>query len=494
MHFTVEGAPGAGPMPDGVTEESVREALVRHFGHRDLRPAQRPAVRAILAGRDLLAVLPTGSGKSLCFQLPALIRPGLTLVVSPLVSLMDDQVEKLAPAGIPAAALHSGQSRPRRCAAESALDAGELRLLYVSPERLWSPGFASRLDAMELERVVVDEAHCISEWGHDFRPAYRRIGAFVRRKGRPPLASFTATATPRTRRDIRRSLDLRRPVEIRAGVDRPNLRYEVGDRADLVSAAAGVVQAVRTARGAAIVYAGTRRRTERMAAYLRRRGVASEAYHAGLGGSRRSRVQERFLGGRLRVVCATTAFGMGVDHGSVRLVCHLGRPASLEGYVQEAGRAGRDGDPSRCLLIPLEGDASLRRTLTRCSWPRPRSVRRVWRVLQEDRDLSEGELGRRLRGRVAGPERAGAIRVLALHGLVSVREGPEPSAGRRIRRRSSRDLEEIDPGELRRGRRRASCRYRAVLRYARGRRCRRAMIADYFGEARPACSGCDRCR
>ncbi len=473
--------------------EAVRTTLVETFGHRRLRPAQRPAVRAVLDGRDLLAVLPTGSGKSLCFQLPALLLPGLTLVVSPLVSLMDDQVEKLRSLGIDAAALHSALRRSSRRDVGRALADGRLRLLYVSPERLWSDDFASRLAGARPGRVVVDEAHCISEWGHDFRPAYRRIGAFLRRIGRPPVAAFTATATPRTRADVRSSLGLRDPVEVLAPVDRPNLRYEVTGSADLLTAASRAAEAVRRARGASIVYAGTRRRTERMAAYLRRRGLPAAAYHAGLAAAERSAVQERFLGRELRAVCATTAFGMGVDHAGVRLVCHLGRPASLEGYVQEAGRAGRDGDPARCLLIPLEGDASLHAILRRCSWPRPSSVRRVWNALADGRPLTEAELGRRLRGRVSEPEREGAIRVLALHGLVSLREGGHRSGGRRLEKRTGARLESLDRRGLRRGRRRARRRFRAVVRYARARRCRRAVIAKYFGETSPRCAGCDRC-
>ena len=469
------------------------EVLRRRFDHDALRPAQRPAVEAMLAGRELLAVLPTGSGKSLCFQLPALLRPGLTLVVSPLVSLMEDQVGTLTRRRIPAAALHSALGRRRRREVERRLARGDLSLLYVAPERLATAAFLDRLAGNRVDRLVVDEAHCISEWGHDFRPAYRRIGRAARRLGRPPVAAFTATATPGTRQDIERSLGLRRPVRVVGSVDRPNLRYGVGEVGSLVEAAEIAARETRRSGGAAILYAGTRRRTERLAAFLRRRGVRAGAYHAGLTAGERKDVQEAFLLGELRAVCATTAFGMGVDHASVRLVCHVGMPSTLEGYVQEAGRGGRDGAPARCILLPLTEDHRLQRRLAACSWPRPSSVRRMWGALVPGRAVPESELARRLGCRVSGPEREGAIRVLALQGLISVRRADPGRDERRILRRPDRRLEALEPGLLRRGRRRARNRYRAVRRYVRARRCRRAVIARYFGETPPACAGCDRC-
>jgi ATP-dependent DNA helicase RecQ len=353
-----------------VPRPSVDEALRRLYGYGEFRRLQRPVVQAMLAGRDVLAVLPTGAGKSLCFQLPALIGDGLTLVTSPLISLMQDQVAALRRRGHPAAAITSASSASARRRSLTALSEGRLRLLYVSPEMLWSSRFRVAWGGRTPARLVVDEAHCISEWGHDFRPSYRRIGDFARLAGRPPIAAFTATATPRTRGDIERSLGLSDPFRVVAPVDRRNIRWEVrragsrGQALDLTGAA--VRGALRSSPGgAAIVYVPTRAFAALAARSLCRLGVRAAYYHAGLDGSARQAVQERFLAGDLRVVCATNAFGMGIDHPHVRLVCHCGMPGALEAYVQEAGRGGRDGGPAHALLIRTPRDRRLQLSLIR---------------------------------------------------------------------------------------------------------------------------------
>lgn len=349
----------------GLTEAEC--VLRRRFGHAGFRAGQRPVIRAMLAGRDVLAVLPTGSGKSLCFQIPALLGPGLTLVVSPLISLMEDQVGRLVRNGVPAAALTSADSAAARRSVLGRLARSELSLLYVSPERLLSPALRPFLTRLRVDRLAVDEAHCISEWGHDFRPSYRRIPEIFRFIGDPPVAALTATAAPHTTADIERCLGLRDPVLVRSPVDRPNLRWEVTRAASLARGMRTLLDAVRSRPGSAIAYTLTRYRAARVAAALRARGVPAEPYHAGMSPEARREVQKAFFSGRIRVVCATSAFGMGIDHDGVRGVYHLGMPGSLEAYVQEAGRAGRDDGPARCLLIALPDDLDLHHSRIRAS-------------------------------------------------------------------------------------------------------------------------------
>jgi len=303
----------------------------------------------------VLAVLPTGFGKSVCFQVPALLDGGTTAVVSPLISLIEDQVAGARSRGIAARAWTSVTGAGERAVLWRELREGSLRLLYVSPERLEHRAARRLLAAIRPRRLVVDEAHCVTEWGHEFRPAYRRIGLAHRAFGAPPILALTATATARTRRDIERSLGLREPVRVLLPVDRSNLLVAVRVAGDIGDALVELVAALRHAGGAAIVYARTRERSARLAIALSRRGLPAAAYHAGLPAERRRWVQRRFLEGRLRVVCATSAFGMGIDHPRVRFVGHLGAPPSLEDYVQECGRAGRDGRPGRCVLWWIDG-------------------------------------------------------------------------------------------------------------------------------------------
>jgi ATP-dependent DNA helicase RecQ len=330
--------------------------LARHFGHAAFRPGQEEIVRAVLAGRDVLAVMPTGSGKSLGYQLPAVILPGLTLVVSPLIALMKDQVDELNRKGIRAAALHSLASPADRRAAIIDASNGALRLLYVAPERFASQSFLRDLAGLRLSRFAVDEAHCVSEWGHDFRPDYRRLAeaaAKCRRadgaQGRPPIIAFTATATPEVREDIVTLLGLTEPEVFVAGFDRPNLFFDVRRVSGELEKRALLPELVGGRR--ALIYAATRKSTERAADALRAAGTDAEAYHAGLDEIERSRVQNGFAAGRIRVVCATNAFGMGIDRPDVEAVVHFEIPGSLEAYYQEIGRGGRDGRAAVVTLL-----------------------------------------------------------------------------------------------------------------------------------------------
>ncbi len=329
--------------------DRVREVVRRTFGFPTLRPLQERAIRAALAGRDGLIVLPTGGGKSLCYQAPALVREGLTLVVSPLISLMKDQIDQLVSNGVAAGMVTSAQDDRERAAVLDALARRELKLVFASPERVLLDGFLPRLERAGLEAVAVDEAHCISHWGHDFRPEYRQLALLRKRRPDVPIMAFTATATPRVREDIVRTLGLVDPELLVGDFDRPNLFYRVRSRRDLVHEVLAVIH--RHAGRAGIVYCLRRKDVEELARDLAREGVRALPYHAGLDSRERSRAQDAFRREAIDVVVATVAFGMGIDRPDVRFVVHACLPKGMEQYSQETGRAGRDGLPAECVLF-----------------------------------------------------------------------------------------------------------------------------------------------
>ena len=335
---------------------ALADALKRVWGYDAFRPLQREIIEASLSGRDVVAILPTGAGKSLCYQLPAVVRDGLTVVVSPLIALMKDQVDQLQAAGVAATALNSSldDGEARRRLAD--LEAGRTRILFVAPERLVMPEFIARLARWNVTALAVDEAHCISEWGHDFRPEYRQLAEVRRALGGVPVIALTATATPRVREDIVAQLGLQRAEVFVASFNRPNLTYRVVAKD---GAAAQVVSFVRARPDdAGIVYCQSRRTVEAMTAALAKAGVRAAPYHAGLDASVRAANQDAFLRDEVQVVCATVAFGMGINKPNVRFVMHADLPKNIEGYYQETGRAGRDGLPGECVLLYSRGDVA----------------------------------------------------------------------------------------------------------------------------------------
>jgi ATP-dependent DNA helicase RecQ len=386
-----------------IPRSQVLSTLKHYWGFDSLRPIQEDAIRAALAGRDSLVVMPTGGGKSLCYQLPPLISNTLTVVVSPLIALMKDQVDGLRLAGVPAAALHSNISPDDARETLSQLDSGDLRLLFLAPERLLTPSMLSRL-ARIYDRGVptsslggevgprsgsgegasggsplsfaIDEAHCISQWGHDFRPEYRRLAELRATFPHAPVHAFTATATHQVQHDIAAQLKLRDPATLIGPFDRPNLLYRITPRSRADQQCADIIarHSRGEAAGATIIYCISRQNTEDLAASLRARGLDAQPYHAGLDPAVRRRIQDDFANERLDVVVATVAFGMGIDRSNVRCVIHAAMPKSIEHYQQETGRAGRDGLPAECILLYSPGDAAKwRQILTNAASPPPPS-------------------------------------------------------------------------------------------------------------------------
>lgn len=345
----------------GMAMADAQAALKRYFGYESFRAGQRQAIEAILSGRDTLAIMPTGAGKSLCYQVPSLLFEGLTIVISPLIALMHDQVAALEAAGVPSAYLNSSLSSDEQRDVMDRVRAGEVVLLYCAPERLSRRDFRDLAASLDIALVAVDEAHCVSQWGHDFRPEYSMIGDFVSGlPRRPRLAAFTATATPRVKDDIIRVLGLHDPQIIQTSFDRPNLwfgtrRMSRGDKDRWIGQ---YVSGHPDDSG--IIYCASRREVDDLAEQLRAAGANASAYHAGMNADERRRVQEDFVEDRVRVIVATNAFGMGIDKPDVRYVIHHNMPGSMEAYYQEAGRAGRDGDPGRCMLLWNDADINLR--------------------------------------------------------------------------------------------------------------------------------------
>ncbi len=464
-------------------DHTLHATLQAQFGLSSFRPGQREAATAVLEGRDVVAVMPTGAGKSLCFQLPALLLQGTTVVVSPLIALMKDQVDALRARGVAAATLHSGLTPSERSLAETELAAGRLKLLYVAPERLGSGAFRDMMGRIGPARLIVDEAHCISQWGHDFRPDYRRLAAFRAELG-VAAAAFTATATPEVRADIATQLGLQAPLELVTGFERPNLTLTVETRRGRAEKAEGLMQLLRDMGTPGIVYAATRKAVDLWATILHGHGVRVSAYHAGLPDEERHRVQDEFLAGRTEVMVATNAFGMGINKPDIRFVAHVDLPGSVEAYYQEAGRAGRDGKPARCTLLFAPGDVRTQEFFLAGANPTPGMLRAVWQQLGAGATEEEIEVWAN-RDRADGMAAATAVRLLR---RAAEAAGIPAGMGELPVDLTARDL------KARRDRERLN----TIVRYAFSRGCRTRFIYDYFaGGARagvaPHCGTCDVC-
>ena len=503
------GPSSARPAAPPAARPTARAVLRDKFGFDSFRPGQERLIEGVLQGRDTLGVLPTGGGKTLCYQLPAFTLPGLVLVVSPLISLMQDQVDRARRLGLRAASLTSQDPRPAQRQAESAISQGALDLLFCSPERLEAARLRRLLANSPVSLVTIDEAHCISEWGHEFRPAFRRIRR-IRPIVRAPVLAVTATATPAVREDIVEVLGMTDPVRVVTSFDRPNIRWLVDRRPAGAERIRTMVRIIRRAPAecaerALIVYAPTRRLVVSVRRALAGHGVIGDAYHAALPKDERQAVQQRFMSQQSNVVVATCAFGMGIDRGDVWAVFHYAFPGSLESYYQEAGRAGRDGAASMALGFVHPGDWKVPESFLQRSCPSPKEVLRLFGKLRSRRTGAPGGSPAAL----AGPGSANVphLRWLMRSGAVEFHpelapwienwpdgeaEGPPQIPGGPLFELTG---ESPDLGPLLSARDQALARLRAMQRYCKVRRCRRMALLRYLGEEpdRRSCGSCDRC-
>jgi ATP-dependent DNA helicase RecQ len=477
------------------------KALEKYFGFREFREPQGEVISGILNGEDVFVVMPTGGGKSLCYQLPALLLDGVTVVVSPLIALMKDQVDALVARGLSATLINSTISLAEQHHRIRLMRDGEFKLVYIAPERFRSRSFLEALGQVTIALFAVDEAHCISQWGHDFRPDYFRLSSVLEVLGRPQVAAFTATATPEVRTDIVKRLGLENPNVFVAGFARPNLRFTVTateKESEKYDRLRDLVRRHRTG----IVYCATRKRVDQVSEYLKSWDVRVVSYHGGIDDAARTEAQNQFTQNNCDVVVATNAFGMGIDRADLRFVVHFEIPGSLEAYYQEAGRAGRDGEPAECELLFNYADTRIQDFFINGSNPSVELIRNVYLLL---RNLAneEGELVRSLQDLAARLDQENnemavhsAITILDRHGVIDRYDIP----GKRIRgtRLLKRDLQPfqlpIDTGALREKEKRDRAKLKAMVDYAYGRDCRQKIILRYFGDNEfENCGACDRC-
>ncbi len=489
---------------------SVTDAILslqKHFGFDDFREGQREVIGSILEGKDAVVVMPTGSGKSLCYQLPAMILNGATVVVSPLIALMKDQVDALQARGLPATFINSSISESEQHARIESLRRRELKLVYVAPERFRSSRFTSALQSIPISLFAVDEAHCISTWGHDFRPDYLRLKNVIRSLGKVQTLALTATATPYVRSDIIQQLGLDQPQTFISGFDRPNLSIEVVHTEKEREKIAHIRRLAQTHKGSGIIYASTRKAVEQVGSKLKAANLSVSTYHAGMTDSVRIKAQDDFMNGRTQMIVATNAFGMGIDKSDIRFVVHYQMPGSIEAYYQEIGRAGRDGLPSTCVLLFNYADKNTHDFFIEGSYPDITIVKQVYDSLASTElkriELSTSEIARRTGERNEMAVQS-ALYVLERAGHIQRTAPALNRTGRGAQQgRSIVMLDEVPVKQLRVDARDVARRgelerrkLREIIDFCYTDYCYRAHILNYFGDRnhKRQCGTCGNCR
>ena len=480
----------------------MQQALRTYFGFDELRPGQDEVVQAIMAGRDAMGIMPTGGGKSLCYQLPALCRPGLTVVVSPLIALMKDQVDALQARGIPAAAINSSLGAEEYRQVMQAMRYGELKIVYVAPERFAQEGFMTLLRGLQISLLAVDEAHCLSQWGHDFRPDYLRLGRVREALGYPQTVALTATATAHVREDILTTLQLKEPAVVISGFARDNLDFAI-THCESRKAKFERIQQVVSRWKTGIIYCSTRKNVMLVFEELSSRHVNVVAYHAGMTDEEREFSQNAFVSGRADVVVATNAFGMGIDRPDVRFVVHFEIPGSVEAFYQEAGRAGRDGNPSACELLFNHADLKTQEFFFEGSNPPINLIRALYNFLRFESDPTTHELhitvdamAERM-GKDVNPMAVGTALSCLIHAGAIQRfdvPGQLTKGTRLLKPELNFECLDIDRNSLEEKARRDHLKIEAMTRFAYSMGCRQQWILDYFGEVNSEpCGHCDVC-
>jgi ATP-dependent DNA helicase RecQ len=479
--------------------------LREHFGFDNFREGQREVIESILAGKDAVVVMPTGSGKSLCYQLPAMILDGATLVVSPLIALMKDQVDALRARGLPATFINSSIPEPEQRARIESLRRREHKLVYIAPERFRSSRFNAALQSVPISLFAVDEAHCISTWGHDFRPDYLRLRHIIRSLGNVRTLALTATATPYVRSDIIQQLGLERPQTFISGFDRPNLRIEVVHTEKVKEKIARIKRLAESHDGSGIIYASTRKAVEEVGRELKRAGLRVTTYHAGMGDAVRDRAQEEFMSGRTQIIVATNAFGMGIDKRDIRFVAHYQMPGSIEAYYQEIGRAGRDGLPSTCVLLFNYADKNTHDFFIEGSYPDLPLIKNVYDALigteVKEIHLSTAEIAQRCGHRNEMAIQS-ALYLLERAGHIERAAANRPENGRRparmivLRDASPATPLRVDPRQVSGRAELERRKLRELIEFCYTEDCYRAHILDYFGDRHHPreCGTCGNCQ